>query len=49
VAELIEYRVDVTAANVVHWGTQSVLAAALSHCLELGTVLELLGSRHNAD
>jgi hypothetical protein len=49
VVELIEDRVDTAAANGVRWGTRPVLAAALSHFLELGAELELLGSGCNAD
>jgi hypothetical protein len=47
--ELLEGRIHAVVTNEVHWGTQSVLGAALSHFLELGTKLELLGSRRNAD
>jgi hypothetical protein len=49
VVELIKDRVDTAAANGVRWDTQPVLAAALSHFLELGAELELLGSGCNAD
>jgi hypothetical protein len=48
-AELLEDRIDVAAANRVHWGTQLVLAPALSHFPELGAELELLGSGRNMD
>jgi hypothetical protein len=47
--KLIENCVDVVAANGVHWGSRLVLAAALSHFLELETKLELLGSGRNTD
>jgi hypothetical protein len=43
--ELFKGRIDVVVANGVRWGTRSTLASALSHFLELGTELELLGSR----
>jgi hypothetical protein len=46
--ELIEDQVDGAAANGVRWGTQSVLAAAVSHFPKLEAELVLLGSRHNA-
>jgi hypothetical protein len=48
VAELLESRINTTAANGVHWGTRSVLVAILSHLSELKTKLELLGSGQNA-
>jgi hypothetical protein len=41
-AELLEDRVDTTAANVGRWGTQSMLVTALSHFPELESVVELL-------
>jgi hypothetical protein len=44
-AELLEDRIDTTVNNGVCWGTWSALVAALSHFLEFGTKLELLGSR----
>jgi hypothetical protein len=47
--ELIEDRVYATATNGVHWGTQSTLAATVSHFPELEAKLELLRSRCNAD
>jgi hypothetical protein len=47
--ELLEGRIDATTANEDLWGTWLVLATALSHLLELGTELVLLGSGHNAD
>jgi hypothetical protein len=47
--ELIKDRVDAAATNGVRWGARSVLAVSLSHFLELGTELELLGSRHNTN
>jgi hypothetical protein len=46
---LIEDRIDATTTNGVHWGTQSALSTALSHFPELGTDLELIGSRRNVD
>jgi hypothetical protein len=49
VVKLIEDRIDVVAANGVHWGTRSALATNLSHFPELRTELELLGSGLNAD
>jgi hypothetical protein len=48
VVELLEGRIDAAAANGVRWGTRLALAATLSHFLELGTELELLGSGCNA-
>jgi hypothetical protein len=45
VAELLEGRIDIMAANGVRWGTRSALVVALSHFPEL----ELLESRRNAD
>jgi hypothetical protein len=47
--ELLEGWVDVTIANRVHWGTRSMLVAALSHFLELEPELELLRSGHNVE
>jgi hypothetical protein len=47
--ELLEGWNDAAATNGVHWGSRSVLVAAVSHFLELKTKLELLGSRCNAD
>jgi hypothetical protein len=37
------------ATNGVHWVTNLALAATLSHFLELGTELELLGSGRNTN
>jgi hypothetical protein len=48
VVELLEGQIDVVTTNVLHWGTQSMLVAALSHFLEHKSELELLGSRQNA-
>jgi hypothetical protein len=47
--ELLEHCVDTTVINGVHWGTWLVFAAIMSHFLELGTELELLGSGCNVD
>jgi hypothetical protein len=47
--ELLDDRIDTTVANGVHWGTRSTLVAVLSHIPELGTELELLGSKWNTD
>jgi hypothetical protein len=44
-AELLKGRIDCTTANRVYCGTQSMLATALSHFLELGTEIDLLGSK----
>jgi hypothetical protein len=49
VAELLERWIDAMAANGVHWGSCSVLVAAMLHFLELKTKLEVLGSRCNVD
>jgi hypothetical protein len=49
VAELLERRIDAMAANGVHWGSCSVLVAAMLHFPELKTKLEVLGSRRNVD
>jgi hypothetical protein len=49
VVELLEGRIDSTAANGVCWGTQSVLVVTLSHFLELKSELELRGFGHNRD
>jgi hypothetical protein len=46
---LIEDRIDAMTTNGVHWGTQSALSTTLSHFPELGTDLELIGSRRNVD
>jgi hypothetical protein len=48
-AELLEGRIDIGAANGVHWGSHSALVAAVLHFLELKTELEVLGSGHNMD
>jgi hypothetical protein len=45
--ELLESQVIPAATNGVCRGTHSVLAAALSHFLELKSELELLGSERN--
>jgi hypothetical protein len=45
--ELLESQVIPAATNGVCQGTHSVLAAALSHFLELKSELELLGSERN--
>jgi hypothetical protein len=45
VMELLEGRIDTVAANEVHWGSHSVLVAAVSHFLVLKAKLEVLGSR----
>jgi hypothetical protein len=47
--ELLEGHIDDVTINGVCWGTQSALAVALLHFLEIGTELELLGFRRNAD
>jgi hypothetical protein len=47
--EQIEGRVDVVAANGLHWGAQLALTAILSYFLELELELELPGSGYNAD
>jgi hypothetical protein len=49
VANLIKGRIDVVAANRVHWGARLALTAALSHFPELEPELELHVSRYNAD
>jgi hypothetical protein len=49
VVELLEARIDASAANGVYQGTRSPLVAALSHFLELKSELELLRSEHNGD
>jgi prophage DNA circulation protein len=36
-AELIKGCINIVAANLVHWGTGSVLASTLSHFLQLET------------
>jgi hypothetical protein len=47
--ELLEGCIDVVATHEDLWGTRLVLATTLSHLLELGTKLVLLGSGRNAD
>jgi hypothetical protein len=47
--DLIEGRVDVVAANRVHWEARLALTAGLSHFPELEPKLELLVSENNAD
>jgi hypothetical protein len=47
--ELLEGHIDAVTINRVCWGTQSALAVALLHFLEIGTELELHGFRRNAD
>jgi hypothetical protein len=47
VAEQLEGRIDVVAANGVHWGYRSALVAARSHFLALDADLEVLGSGRN--
>jgi hypothetical protein len=47
VAELPEGWTDTVAANGVRWGCRSTLVAAVSHCPELDTDLEVLGSGHS--
>jgi hypothetical protein len=47
--DLLEGCIGATAANEDLWGTRLALATALSHLLELGTELVLLGSGHNVD
>jgi hypothetical protein len=48
-AELLEGHIDAAATNGVRWGTQSMLAATLSHFSDLGTELKMHGSKHNID
>jgi hypothetical protein len=45
---MLEGRLDIMAANGVHWGTRSVLIAALSHFQLMEAELEMLGSDHHA-
>jgi hypothetical protein len=47
--ELLEGRIYAVITNGVHWGSRSALAAALLVFPELGTELELLGSRCSVD
>jgi hypothetical protein len=47
--ELLEARIDFKTTNKVRWGTWSILVATLSHLLELGVELELLGSGCSAN
>jgi hypothetical protein len=49
VVELLEGQIETTAANGVHWGSRSMLVAAVLHFLELRSELEQLGSAHNVD
>jgi hypothetical protein len=49
VVESFESRVDTATANRVRWGIRSVLAATLSHFLELKSELDLLRFGRNAD
>jgi hypothetical protein len=49
IVELLEGRVNVTAANGVHGGTRWVLVAALSHFPGWDIELELLRSGRNVD
>jgi hypothetical protein len=49
VAEEVEKWVNTTVTNVVQWGTQSALVAALSHFPELEPELELLGPGQDAN
>jgi hypothetical protein len=48
-AKLIEDWVNAAAANGIHWGTRSTLAAIVLHFPEWESELELLGSGRNAD
>jgi hypothetical protein len=45
---MLEGRLDIMAANGVHWGTRSVLIAALSHFQLMEAELEMLGSDRHA-
>jgi hypothetical protein len=47
--ELLEGRIDVAAANGVHWGSRSTLITVVLHFPELKTELEVLGSRCSTD
>jgi hypothetical protein len=47
--ELLEGRIDVAAANGVHWGSHSTLITVVLHFPELKTELEVLGSRCSTD
>jgi hypothetical protein len=49
VAEEVQNRIILAAANGVRWGTRSALIAGCSHFLELEHELELLGSGRDAD
>jgi hypothetical protein len=49
VVELLEGQIETTAANGVHWGSRSMLVAAVLHFLELRSELEQLGSARNVD
>jgi hypothetical protein len=44
VAELLVGRIDTVAAKEVHWGSRSMLVAAISHFPELDVDLKVLGS-----
>jgi hypothetical protein len=48
-AELLEGRIDAATANRVRWGSCSMLAAIVSHFLELKNELEVLGLGRNMD
>jgi hypothetical protein len=45
--EKLEGQIDAVIANGVHWGSCSVLVAAVSHFPELDADLEVLGSERN--
>jgi hypothetical protein len=47
--ELLEDRMDATAANGVGYGSCSTLVSTVSHFPKLRSELELLGSGRNAD
>jgi hypothetical protein len=47
VAEQLEGRIDIVAANGFRWGSRSALVAAVLHFRELDADLEVLGSRRN--
>jgi hypothetical protein len=47
VAEQLEGRIDIAAANGFRWGSRSALVAAVLHFRELDADLEVLGSRRN--
>jgi hypothetical protein len=48
VAEWLEGQIDATAANGVHWGSRSVLVAAVLHFPELEADMKVLGLGRNA-